>query len=272
MKKLFICLTLIFAALGLILYFNMFHFACVAAFILSLLAGALLTRYMTAEYSRTLEQQEKLRKDLTADVAHELRTPLTSIGTHLEAMSMGIFEPTSQRLQSCCDEVMRLSKLVSDLETLSKYENGLKLERQEIDLLEVVNGAAALSGRAIAVSGGPVIISADRDRIAQVVANLLSNAEKYTPAEGEIGVSVDANEAQATITVTDSGAGIAQEDLPYIFERFYRTDKSRTRKTGGAGIGLAIVRSIVSAHGGRVAAASEPGRGSVFTVVLPRKG
>jgi signal transduction histidine kinase len=276
-KNLFICLIVFFAALGVILYFNMVHFACVLSFVCALIAGAFLTRYLTDNYNKALDKQERLRRRLTADVAHELRTPLTSIGTHLEAMTTGIFEPTPERLQGCYDETVRLGKLVSDLELLAKSESGMRLEKTETNLLEVAKDTAlAWQAEAdkkrisLAVSGSGVTIRADRDRVAQVVTNLLSNAIKYTPEYGEVSVEVSDDEKYGVITVSDNGAGIPAGDLPYVFERFYRVDKSRTRASGGSGIGLAIVKSITETHGGKVRAESAIGTGSRFSALLPK--
>lgn len=227
--------------------------------------------------SKALENQEKLRQQLTGDVAHELRTPLTSVGSHLEAMIEGIWEPTTQRLQSCREEVLRLGSIVSDLEQLARVEHqNLKLNLVLTDMWEVVQSVApAWEAEArkqnirFSVSGSKAVVPADKDRLAQVVMNLLSNAVKYTPKNGAIDVSVFATEQSAVLEVRDSGIGIPEDEVPFIFERFYRTDKSRNRKSGGAGIGLAIVKSIVTAHGGTITVESENGRGSKFTVKLP---
>lgn len=227
--------------------------------------------------SSALEEQEKLRRQLTADVAHELRTPLTSVGSHLEAMIEGIWEPATQRLQSCREEVLRLGSIVGDLEQLARVENqNLKLDLILTDVWEVVQSVApAWEAEArkqnikFSVSGSKAIVPADKDRLAQVVMNLLSNAVKYTPENGEIDVSVFTTEQSAVLEIRDSGIGIPEGELPFIFERFYRTDKSRNRKSGGAGIGLAIVKSIVTAHGGTITVESKNGGGSKFTVKLP---
>jgi signal transduction histidine kinase len=122
----------------------------------------------------------------------------------------------------------------------------------------------------LTVAGEPVAVRADKNRIEQVVTNLLSNAVKYTPDGGEVAVTVSESGKNGVITVTDNGRGIPAEDLPYVFERFYRVDKSRSRASGGSGIGLAIVKSIVTAHGGKVKAESELGRWSRFKVTLPK--
>ncbi|MDR0857940.1 MAG: HAMP domain-containing histidine kinase [Oscillospiraceae bacterium] len=210
-----------------------------------------------------LARQEELRKQLTADVAHELRTPLTAVSTNLEAMAEGALEASSERLNACYDEIRRLGNLVADLENLAKTESEiLKLNLVSIDLLDISKEVFET------VSGEHVSVQADRERILQVLNNLRTNAEKY--GNGEISVTVKNCGKFAQVDVTDNGSGISEEDLPHIFERFYRADKSRTRSTGGAGVGLAIVKSIVDAHGGSVSAVSKLDAGSTFFVRLKK--
>lgn len=225
----------------------------------------------------SLDHQETLRRRLTTDVAHELRTPLTAAASYLEAMTEGIWEITPQRLQSCRDEIDRISGLVADLAELSKFEDeDLRLKKSSVDLIELAKTAAdifAPEGQkkdlTISVSGSAVRISADKARISQVLVNLISNAVKYTPAGGSINIAAKNEGNSAVLSVADDGIGIAPDELPLIFERFYRTDKSRSRSTGGAGIGLTIADSIVKAHGGTLTAVSHPGEGSCFTMTLP---
>jgi signal transduction histidine kinase len=237
----------------------------------------------------TLSKQEILRKQLTADVAHELRTPLTTLGTHLEAMTEGVWEPTPERLNSCHEEILRLGKMVSDLERLERTEaDNLRLDKTETDLLALAhsvtdNFAGELSKKNLQLDlkGEAAIVPIDKDRITGVLGNLISNAVKYTPNGGSIRITVEDKDEAGILTIEDTGIGISAEDLPYIFERFYRADKSRTRSaaadtagtadtTGGAGIGLAIVKSVISAHDGEVTVQSEPGQGSRFTIRLPK--
>jgi signal transduction histidine kinase len=224
-----------------------------------------------------LAQQESLRKQMTADVAHELRTPLTIVSANLEAMIEGLWEASAERLQSCQEEISRLVSLIADLERLAKAESEtLHLDKTRFDLLETVRTVAgnlaipaAEKHLTIDIQGEDAGIFADRGRVSQIVFNLLSNAIEYTPAEGRIEINIKKEPPNVVLTVADNGPGIGEADLPFVFERFYRADKSRSRKTGGSGIGLSIVKSIVSAHGGTVKASGRPGGGSVFTVTLP---
>lgn len=225
-----------------------------------------------------LGRQENLRKQMTADVAHELRTPLTALGSHLEAMIEGLWDPTPERLKSCHDEVKRLGTLVKDLEQLAKIEGeSLVLNKSQADLLDIVKrasdtmkGEAQKKGLELLLEGQSVFVQADENRMGQVITNLLSNAIKYTPEGGTIRVQVWETDTEGIFQVEDSGIGIPEKELPLVFERFYRTDKSRNRKSGGAGIGLAIVKSIVTAHGGSVTAKSVKEQGSSFTVSIPK--
>lgn len=229
--------------------------------------------------AKTLEEQEDLRKRLTTDVAHELRTPLANVSSYLEAMMEGIWEPKPERLRRCYDEIGRISVIVTDLQELSQIESeNLELHKEQVDLLElagVVQAAFESSFKAKSltciVEGESSIVSADRKRLHQVILNLLSNAVKYSAEGGLIQIVVQDSSQAGTLIVQDHGIGISKTDLPLIFERFYRTDRSRNRKTGGAGIGLSIVKSIVQAHDGEISVESEEGKGSRFQVVLPKE-
>lgn len=228
--------------------------------------------------AESLEKQESLRKQLTADVAHELRTPLASIGSHLEAMLEKVWEPTPQRLKSCYEEILRLGKIVADLERLQRAESGdPDIQKTETDLLRLARSVCAsfesrLAGKNLKfeIKGEPSFIYIDKDRIGGVISNLMSNAIKYTPEGGRIEISVKDLADASLLTVEDDGIGIPEEELPFIFERFYRADKSRNRDTGGAGIGLAVVKSVINAHGGSITAESRPGQGSRFRITLPK--
>lgn len=232
----------------------------------------------TKHLADSLEKQEGLRKQLTADVSHELRTPLTAVSTHIEAMIEGVWEPTAERLQSCHEEISRISTLVRDLERLAKVESeNLKLEKTKVSLSEVVQKAINTfetdinqKNLNVTIKGRCADIPADRDRIDQVVINLLSNAVKYTSQNGNINITLSETADDAIFSIKDDGIGIPIDEQPFIFERFYRADKSRNRLTGGSGIGLAIVKSIAAAHGGTVAVQSELNHGSCFTMTLPK--
>ncbi len=223
-----------------------------------------------------LGAQETLRRRLTGDVAHELRTPLAAAAAHLEAMIDGVWEPTQERLASLQEELTRLTGLVSDLEKLADAESGdMKLELRAVDLNELAWEAGRkfelefAKKRLTYTVAGAAVAWGDGARLHQVLTNLISNAVKYTPDGGHVRVLIRTEGDWALIEVEDDGSGIPKDALPLLFERFYRVDASRNRKTGGAGIGLAIVRSIVRAHGGTVEARSEEGHGSRFIVKLP---
>ncbi len=229
--------------------------------------------------SLKLQQQDTLRKHLTADIAHELRTPLTALQGNMEAFIDGVLPADEEHLQSCHEEIMRLTRLVNDLEKLSQLENeGAPLDLTEFDVKELAQRAAMsfepefmAKHIALSVTGSTEIIVADRDKIRQVFNNLISNALKYTPIGGTIEIIVTDRDQAVQIQVKDNGIGIASEHHPYLFERFYRVDPSRSSKSGGAGIGLAIVKTIVQMHGGHIAVQSAVGKGTTFTVKLPKR-
>ncbi|MDR1575822.1 MAG: HAMP domain-containing protein [Treponema sp.] len=224
-----------------------------------------------------LEEAERRQKQLTSDIAHELRTPLTCLQGDIEAMIDGVYKPDREHLESCHEEIIRLAGLVKDLNTLTSLEwESLTLNKTEFDLADLLRITAEQFKAAAFEKGielhlrlveSPVL--ADYDRLKQVFINLLSNAIKYTDTGGvTVAVEKAANPGvEWEVSVADTGIGIPESDLPHIFERFYRADKSRSRGTGGAGIGLTIAAAIVRAHGGTMSAGSS-GRGSVFKVAL----
>jgi two-component system, OmpR family, sensor histidine kinase BaeS len=228
--------------------------------------------------AETLEKQEILRKRLTGDVAHELRTPLATLQSHMEAMIDGIWKPDTERLKSCHEEIMRISRMVGDLEKLAKYESeNLVLNKTEFDVSELIshivkNFETDFVNKNITLNFSAVkeIIFADKDKISQVIVNLISNALKYTRETGSVEIEVLNEENTSKIGIRDTGSGISAEDLPLIFERFYRADRSRNRLTGGSGIGLTITKAIVEAHKGKIEVKSEVNKGTEFTVVLPK--
>lgn len=237
---------------------------------------------LTASVNRmaaSLYEQDALRKQLTSDVAHELRTPIANISSYMEMMLDDVMEPTPERLKSCYDELQRLSGLISDLERLRQEEvPDMTLEKVDVELRKLSetvlhNFETLLKEKHIEaqVTGSESVIKADRDRIQQVLTNLVSNAVKYSDDGGSICIDISDDGDSSVISVSDNGIGIAEEDLKRIFERFYRTDKSRNRKTGGAGIGLTIAKAIVQAHKGTITVESETGKGSKFIVTLPKR-
>ncbi len=228
--------------------------------------------------SSSLRKQEHLRKVLTKDISHELRTPLTTLQGNLEGMIDGIWEPTEERLQSCNEEVSRLYRLVGDLENLAKTdEEQVVLNKSNINIGNLISNILSNFEKkfldkdiTLHYESKDVFLQGDRDKLSQAVINILSNGEKYTLQGGHIYVSIGEEKDKIIIKIKDTGIGIDKEHLPFIFERFYRVDESRTRATGGSGIGLAITKSIVEAHHGKVEVKSIINEGSEFTISLPK--
>lgn len=226
-----------------------------------------------------LAQVEALRRNMVSDVAHELRTPLTNIRGYLEAIRDGVARPTSPLIASLHEEAMLLTRLVDDLQELALAEAGqLRLVKQRVTLGEVVEKATSavqleLVERRltldVSVPADLPMVEVDPERIGQVIRNLLSNAMRHTPPGGTIRIAAALAEDELLVEVRDTGVGIAPEQLPYIFERFFRADHSRARATGGAGLGLSIVKQLVKAHHGRIWAESALGEGTVFRFTLP---
>jgi len=232
------------------------------------------------DMARHLEANEEARRQLLADVVHELRTPLSIIQGNLEAWRDGIVAATPGEIAPVHEEAVHLARLITDLRDLSLAEAGqLDLAREMTDLTALAGAvvesysqrAASQSVALTFTSGpGPLYASADPGRIRQVLRNLLDNALQHTPRGGAITVSVEAApESLVSVSVRDTGSGIAPEDLPHVFEHFYKADRSRDRSRSGSGIGLAIVRQLVEAHGGTVRVSSTHGAGSIFTFTLP---
>jgi len=225
-----------------------------------------------------LDRNEEQRRRMVSDVAHELRAPLTNIRCELESMQDGLTSPTADRIASLHEETMHLAHLVDDLQDLALAEAGrLEIDAQPVAIAALARRAAAgMETRArergviIRCDGADdVIVLADARRTVQILTNLLANAVAHMEKPGDVRVDWERSEGEAVIRVIDSGTGIPAEEIPRIFERFYRVDVSRSRATGGAGLGLPIVRQLVAAHGGRVWAESEVGVGSVFSFTLP---
>jgi signal transduction histidine kinase len=232
-----------------------------------------------------LEQVERLRRDLVANVSHELKTPISALRAHLENLLDGVERPEPETLQIMLQQSERLSRLVEQLLDLSRLESGdVPMDPRPMEIAPLVDQVigevqVAASGpnasvprpRNLVPAGLPKVM-ADAERVHQVLYNLLDNAVKFTPPAGEVTVTAAVAGDRVEVTVTDTGTGIPADRLPFVFERFYRADPARARGTGGTGIGLAIVRSVVEAHGGTVRAESEAGVGSAFTFDLPLAG
>jgi signal transduction histidine kinase len=226
-----------------------------------------------------LQRNEKLRRNLMADIAHELRSPLYNIRGYVEAIQDGVAEPDTKTISSINEEVILLCRLVDDLRELALAESGeLKLFYQSENVAELVNHAlVAVQPKAEAKEISLSVripdelppVKADFQRIDQVLHNLLENAIIHTSKGNSVAITAHQQGSWVEISVADNGEGIPEEDLPNIFERFYRVDKSRTRATGGSGLGLTIAKYLIEAHGGRIWVQSKPGEGSCFTFTLP---
>lgn len=233
------------------------------------------------ELAVSLAKEEDLRKQFTADLAHELRTPLSTLRSQIEAYQDGIWEPTPLRLQQSHDELMRLVRLVNELEKLLAAENPqIKLQKTEIEATNLISFINAQFEPAFREKGVKLIVenteksfwfNADYDRVIQILTNIINNALKYTQAEKQVKISIIEKNDFIGFSVKDEGIGISQEDLPFLFERFYRGDKSRDRKTGGIGIGLSIVKALIDAHGGKIMINSKVNVGTNVTVFFPKK-
>jgi two-component system sensor histidine kinase BaeS len=231
------------------------------------------------QMSADLARANQARRQMTADIAHDLRTPLSVIQGYCEGLRDGVLKPTPKTFQTMYQEAEHLSLLVEDLRTLSLADAGeLKLSRQRVsprELLERIAAAHQLRAQerqvALQVNAEPGLpeVNVDPERMAQVLNNLVGNALRYTPAGGQITLAATQNANHVHLTVQDTGVGIAPDDLPRIFDRFYRGDASRGQQAGESGLGLAIARSIVELHSGTITAESELGVGTTLTVALP---
>ncbi|OIJ95636.1 sensor histidine kinase [Streptomyces colonosanans] len=236
------------------------------------------------------ERLESVRRDMTNDIAHELRTPVSNIRGWLEAVEDGLARPDAELVTSLLGQARQLQHIIDDLRDLSAAEAGeLRLSPESVQVTELLSATATSNQATAAAAGvtvrtvttGPVQVMADPVRIRQMVSNLVSNAIRHTPAGGSVTLSArveadlggaDPDEvATAVIDVADTGTGIPADDLPHVFDRFWRADKSRNRQSGGSGLGLAIVRRLAEAHHGTVTATSTPGAGSTFTLRLPQR-
>ncbi len=234
--------------------------------------------------SQVLATNEKLRKELLANIAHELRTPLSIIQGNLEGLIDGVIAPTANRFFSMQEEMMRLNRLVTDLRDLSLAEvHQLELKKTPTDMNKIISRAGAMM-QPLAdekelklcydLTEALPVLMIDGDRINQVIYNILGNAIRYTLAGGEIhlksNIRKDSNGMDwMQVIVQDNGPGIEQDDLPYVFNHFYRGEKSRNRQSGGSGIGLAIAKQFVENHNGEISVSSDMGKGTVFSILLP---
>jgi two-component system OmpR family sensor kinase/two-component system sensor histidine kinase BaeS len=221
-----------------------------------------------------LERQQQQRRDLMADVAHELRTPLAVMQGRLEGMVDGVYPHDAAQVAQILEETRHLNRLVDDLRTLAHSEGGtLTLEREPTDLGVLLNDAgSAFRSHAdrrhvsltVNAANDLPIVDVDPLRVREVAANLLANAIRYAPEAGSVTVDAHRDATSIVVSVSDDGPGISEQDLPHVFDRFYKA-----RSSSGSGLGLAIAHSLVTAHGGTIAASSEPGRGTTITFRLP---
>jgi two-component system OmpR family sensor kinase/two-component system sensor histidine kinase BaeS len=225
-----------------------------------------------------LERADQQRRNLTADIAHELRTPLHIIQGNLEGVIDGVYQPTPEHINNTLDETKLLARLVNDLQTLSLAEAGqLPLHPTRFLLADLMNDLTSSFSSSISASGIDLKtdisdpsqeITADYDRLNQVLSNLISNAIRHTPGGGTISLATGPTPGGVRIEVRDNGAGIPAQDVPFIFDRFWRGDKSRTGRAH-SGLGLAIAKQLIHAHRGTITAESEVGKGTIFLIEIP---
>jgi len=227
-----------------------------------------------------LERADQQRRNLTADIAHELRTPLHIIQGNLEGILDGVYQATPDHINNTLDETQLLARLVNDLQTLSLAEAGqLPLHTTRFLLADLMDDLTSSFSSQAASFGINLTtdtndpnheLNADYDRLNQVLSNLISNSIRHTPQGGTIALRAESTSNGTFITLHDTGAGIPKDDLPFVFDRFWRGDKSRTERVN-SGLGLAIAKQLILAHGGTIEAQSEPGAGTTFTIELPEK-
>lgn len=230
----------------------------------------------------SLAKLEQLRKNMVADVAHELRTPLTNLRGYLEGLNDQVVPASKETFDMLLQEILRLVRLVEDLQQLAKADAAkVVLDRRPLSLHELIGQVLALyhpnlTAKEITVNTrfAPATdrITADRDKLMHAVRNLIENAWQYTPPQGTVTISLTTANQNIRVEFANSGPGIAREDLPYVFERFFRADRSRSRQGGGAGIGLAIVKELIESHHGSVGAESQEGITRIWFELPQHKG
>jgi two-component system sensor histidine kinase BaeS len=233
---------------------------------------------MAASLARATDNQ----KQLIADISHELRSPITVLRSSLEAMRDGLVEPDEQHIAALHNRVLLTSRLVDDLQQLALADAGrLSINRQPVDLQALVELTTEMIGVQLedagihletGLAGKLPLVQGDRHRIEQALLNLLSNALRHTPEGGTIAIRTHLADRDAVVSVCDTGPGVAEADVPYVFDRFYRADASRDRETGGSGLGLAIAKALVEAHEGRIWVENNARGGACFRFSLPTSG
>ncbi|OQY34219.1 MAG: hypothetical protein B6243_05715 [Anaerolineaceae bacterium 4572_5.2] len=240
-------------------------------------------RRLSESFNRMVDElarADQQRRNMTADVAHELRTPIHVLRGNLEGILDGVYEATPEQIESMLDETRLLSRLVDDLQTISLAEAGqLHLNLEQVNIAELLADVqTSFSGQAeeagvnlvVDVEDADLTVNADAGRLDQVLGNLVANALRYTRAEACIRLQAESSPMGVRLRIRDEGRGIPPEDIPFIFDRFYKSDKSRTREEGGSGLGLAIARQLIQLHQGKISVESELGQGTTFTIDLPR--
>lgn len=238
--------------------------------------GALATTFNTMADS--LAHSEQARRRMVADIAHELRNPLVTLNGGLEAIQDGVYQPTPEVIDSLVEETEHLRRMVSDLQELATADAGaLRVEREPVDITALLAAAAVAYEPLTAAAGVSIhveapeatVVEGDETRLRQVVTNLLTNAISHTPRGGTVTLTATTSSGETVITVADTGEGISAEELPFVFERFWRAEPARSRTSGRTGLGLAICDALIRAHDGTITAKSEPGTGTTFAITLP---
>ncbi|MBU5590404.1 HAMP domain-containing histidine kinase [Clostridium sp. MSJ-4] len=223
-----------------------------------------------------LERQKYIRKKLTKDISHELRTPITTVLTYMEALKDGVWEPSQEKINICYEELRRLDKLVGDVEKITKCETtAIEFKKETCSLKEIYNELHSLLKKELKLKdislnfkGKDVNLLIDKNSIVKAFSCILLNSVQYSPKESNISIEATEKNNKKYIYFIDKGKGISEEDLPYVFERFYKSDKSRNRSSEGFGIGLTIAKYIVNAHNGEIKINSKLGEGTTVTVIL----